>query len=269
MPGALIVVLGLGSLAVTHGSMRAAVITTLVMAVIALSQVVVTGFTGQISFAQLTLAGVGAFSLTRIQHSCTTRSRSRCCSRRSSPCHRANRRAARAAHPGAPVAVTTLALRRRCRICGPITPTSTAASAGAPVWPTEGLRARPRRGRRAVGYPQLGFGIPCLIVLLLAAGGVARSWRSTYGKPNFAIVAVFDEGVGAALVLDGRLYRGAGGAAGEIGHVAVEFPPPLSEDRPSGFAALCRCGRFGHVEAVATPARLREELGVHDISLMA
>ena len=42
-----------------HGSMRAAVITTLVMAVIALSQVVVTGFTGQISFAQLTLAGRG------------------------------------------------------------------------------------------------------------------------------------------------------------------------------------------------------------------
>lgn len=58
--------LGVVVLLTTHGSIRAAVITSLTLAVISLSLVVVTGFAGQISLAQLTLAGVGAFSLSKL-----------------------------------------------------------------------------------------------------------------------------------------------------------------------------------------------------------
>ncbi|MCT9076185.1 branched-chain amino acid ABC transporter permease/ATP-binding protein [Streptomyces fulvoviolaceus] len=58
--------LGVVVLFATHGSIRAAVITSLTLAVISLSLVVVTGFAGQISLAQLTLAGVGAFSLSKL-----------------------------------------------------------------------------------------------------------------------------------------------------------------------------------------------------------
>ena len=47
-------------------------------------------------------------------------------------------------------------------------------------------------------------------------------------------------GIGGALVLEGRPYNGARGAAGEIGHVIA---------RPGG--ALCSCGRRGCVEAYA------------------
>lgn len=53
-------------LLLTSGSYRAAVIMSITLAVIALSQVVVTGFAGQISLAQLTLGGVGAFMLSRL-----------------------------------------------------------------------------------------------------------------------------------------------------------------------------------------------------------
>ncbi|NED70697.1 ABC transporter, partial [Streptomyces sp. SID10244] len=49
----------------TQGSYRGAIIMTFTLAIIALSQVVVTGFAGQISLAQLTLGGVGAFMLSR------------------------------------------------------------------------------------------------------------------------------------------------------------------------------------------------------------
>ncbi len=50
-------------------------------------------------------------------------------------------------------------------------------------------------------------------------------------------------GIGAGLVLAGRLYRGATGIAGEIGHVR------LVEDGP-----VCRCGNRGCLEtAVAAP----------------
>ncbi|BBH69463.1 sugar kinase [Actinoplanes sp. OR16] len=48
-------------------------------------------------------------------------------------------------------------------------------------------------------------------------------------------------GIGAAIVMDGRLYRGANGSAGDIGHVAI----------PEGDNVICRCGNIGCLEAVA------------------
>lgn len=47
--------------------------------------------------------------------------------------------------------------------------------------------------------------------------------------------------VGAAIVVGGRLYRGARGLAGAIGHSAV----------PGAGEAICRCGNVGCLEAVA------------------
>jgi glucokinase len=52
-------------------------------------------------------------------------------------------------------------------------------------------------------------------------------------------------GLAAGLVLDGRLRRGAHGAAGEIGHVPVD---------PSG--AWCQCGQRGCLETVASGSAL-------------
>ncbi len=47
-------------------------------------------------------------------------------------------------------------------------------------------------------------------------------------------------GIGAGLLSQGRIHRGANGAAGDIGHVRV-----------AGSDALCRCGKIGCLEAVA------------------
>ena len=61
-------------------------------------------------------------------------------------------------------------------------------------------------------------------------------------------------GIGAGLVLDGRVHRGAAGLAGELGHVQV---------RPDG--AVCRCGNRGCLETIAgegaLAALLRPRLG--------
>jgi len=57
---------GVIALFVTSGTIRAAVILSMILAVIALSLVVVTGYAGQISLAQLTLAGVGGFLLSTL-----------------------------------------------------------------------------------------------------------------------------------------------------------------------------------------------------------
>ncbi len=47
-------------------------------------------------------------------------------------------------------------------------------------------------------------------------------------------------GIGGGIVINGRPYRGAGGGAGEIGHMMIE---------PAG--PLCACGRQGCLEALA------------------
>lgn len=52
-------------------------------------------------------------------------------------------------------------------------------------------------------------------------------------------------GIGSGLVLDGRLFHGAGGTAGEVGHVQVD---------PAG--VLCRCGSRGCLETVVSVPRL-------------
>jgi predicted NBD/HSP70 family sugar kinase len=56
-------------------------------------------------------------------------------------------------------------------------------------------------------------------------------------------------GIGAGLILNGRLYRGSDGLAGELGHVLVN---------PSGI--VCRCGNRGCLETVAGTGALVEEL---------
>jgi predicted NBD/HSP70 family sugar kinase len=56
-------------------------------------------------------------------------------------------------------------------------------------------------------------------------------------------------GIGAGLVFDGELFRGAGGIAGEVGHVMVD---------PNG--QMCRCGNRGCLETLVAPPALCELL---------
>jgi predicted NBD/HSP70 family sugar kinase len=57
-------------------------------------------------------------------------------------------------------------------------------------------------------------------------------------------------GIGSGIIADGRLRRGAQGAAGDIGHIAV----PGAGDVP------CRCGNLGCLEAVAGGRAVAEAL---------
>ncbi|MFD3446967.1 ROK family protein [Microbacteriaceae bacterium 4G12] len=55
-------------------------------------------------------------------------------------------------------------------------------------------------------------------------------------------------GLAAGLVLDGRLWRGAGGSAGEIGHIPVD---------PHG--EVCPCGQRGCLETVASGSTIARQ----------
>lgn len=64
------------------------------------------------------------------------------------------------------------------------------------------------------------------------------------------VLAVYvGTGVGGAFLIDGELVHGAGGKAGEIGHVKV-----------SAGGRLCGCGEFGCVEAYAGGVHLERQV---------
>ena len=75
-------------------------------------------------------------------------------------------------------------------------------------------------------------------VNILAMG----EWRSgvAAGHDN-VIVVKLGTGIGAGIISDGRLHRGAQGSAGDVGHIQV------SDDR----SVVCRCGNTGCLEALA------------------
>ncbi|MFT3797583.1 ROK family protein [Microbacterium sp.] len=84
------------------------------------------------------------------------------------------------------------------------------------------------------------FGAPVWVdndVNLLAFGERARRAEE---RVDLIYVKV-GSGIGAGLLSQGRVHRGANGAAGDIGHVRV-----------SGSDAPCRCGKIGCLEAIAS-----------------
>jgi glucokinase len=49
-----------------------------------------------------------------------------------------------------------------------------------------------------------------------------------------AIVLTLGTGIGGGMILDGRIYRGARGGAGELGHMEIDFDGPLCRDNCPG-----------------------------------
>jgi len=66
---------------------------------------------------------------------------------------------------------------------------------------------------------------------------------------DFAAYVRLSATIGIGLVLNGRLFRGAGGAAGELGHVVID---------PNG--PICRCGNRGCLETFAGGPALLDQL---------
>ena len=73
-------------------------------------------------------------------------------------------------------------------------------------------------------------------------------WGAGRGVSEAATVLISD-GVGAGLIVDGKLYRGYRGTAGEIGHTTMDE-----------HGRICRCGNRGCLETQATSQAVLELL---------
>ncbi len=97
-----------------------------------------------------------------------------------------------------------------------------------------------------IGYPfKKAFGLPTVV----ENDANAAAWAAARGRRS-AIVVTLGTGVGGGIICDGKLWRGATGSAGEIGHmvIAVGGEP-------------CGCGRFGCLEAYCGTAGIQRLAG--------
>jgi glucokinase len=86
-----------------------------------------------------------------------------------------------------------------------------------------------------------------------AAALAETRWGAARGY-DFVFYATIGTGIGTGIVFDGRVYRGKTGAAGEGGHVSIDYRGPV-----------CGCGKRGCIEILAAGpaigARARAKLG--------
>jgi predicted NBD/HSP70 family sugar kinase len=85
-------------------------------------------------------------------------------------------------------------------------------------------------------------GAPAVPVLVDNDANLMAYGEQRAGHPDCAafVLVKVSTGIGAGVVVDGSIYRGIDGGAGDIGHIRV------------GADALCRCGSHGCLAAVAS-----------------
>lgn len=94
-----------------------------------------------------------------------------------------------------------------------------------------------------------GLGLPAILMNDMAAGAVGElDFGRARGCTNVIFVTI-STGIGAGIILDGEVYSGANGLAGEVGHMVVDLN-----------GLLCGCGRRGCWEMIASGTAHRRRI---------
>ncbi len=99
--------------------------------------------------------------------------------------------------------------------------------------------------RRAFGRP----GLPVALENDANVAAYAESWVGVGRRCRHMVLFTLGTGIGGGLVLDGEIWRGAWGAAAELGHMNL-FPDGIR----------CACGNRGCLEAYASAPALARRL---------
>ena len=84
-------------------------------------------------------------------------------------------------------------------------------------------------------------GVPVWLEMDANAAALGEAWLGAGAEAQELVYVVVGTGIGAGILLDGKVYRGWGGTAGEVGHMIVEPDGPV-----------CGCGKHGCLEALAS-----------------
>lgn len=75
-----------------------------------------------------------------------------------------------------------------------------------------------------------------------------------HARDDNLIVVNVKHGIGSGILVNGRLFQGDGGGAGEIGHVVVQEN-----------GELCRCGKYGCLETVSSASAVLRKLNLDSL----
>jgi glucokinase len=94
------------------------------------------------------------------------------------------------------------------------------------------------------------IGLPCVVDNDANVAALAEHRHGAAKGVRHAVVLTIGTGIGSGLILDGSLYRGASGAASELGHMVVDADGPPCQGG---------CPNRGCLEAVASGSALVRE----------
>ncbi|MGV8976626.1 MAG: ROK family transcriptional regulator [Cellulomonas sp.] len=87
------------------------------------------------------------------------------------------------------------------------------------------------------------LGRPVLLENDATAAAIGEYWAGPLEAGSVFAALYMGSGIGAGVMVDGAVYRGASGNTGEVGHICVAIDGPV-----------CWCGNRGCVEALGGPA---------------
>ncbi|HUX11740.1 MAG TPA: ROK family protein [Spirochaetia bacterium] len=109
--------------------------------------------------------------------------------------------------------------------------------------PNLGFRDFPLKARL-----EESLGIPVILENDVNAGTYGELRRGAAVGYRHVIGLFPGTGIGGGIVIDGKLYRGATGGAGEIGHMIIQLDGPL-----------CGAGHYGCLESVASKTAMAKD----------
>ena len=102
---------------------------------------------------------------------------------------------------------------------------------------------------------QKKYKIPVLVLNDSQATAIGEYVYGNKHKPDENLIVVnVKYGIGAGILVNGQLFQGDGGGAGEIGHVVVQEN-----------GELCRCGKHGCLETISSARAVMQHLKVDSL----
>ncbi|HEX5810066.1 MAG TPA: ROK family transcriptional regulator, partial [Anaerolineales bacterium] len=98
------------------------------------------------------------------------------------------------------------------------------------------------------------YGLPVRLLNDSQATAIGEFVYGDYSSNDNLIVINVSHGIGAGILIHGRLFQGDGGGAGEIGHIQI-----LRGEAQDGW--VCRCGRQGCLETQASGRAILQRVG--------
>jgi len=101
------------------------------------------------------------------------------------------------------------------------------------------------------------FGVPAAVENDANACALAEwRWGAGRGCQNMVFLT-FGTGMGAGLILDGKLYSGTNDMAGEVGHVRLAPEGPVGYGKAGSFEGFCSGGGIAQLARAMAEERLR------------